>query len=472
MKLIDKIYINGIFEKPHGTEVADLINPATNQLIGQVTLADKQDVDKAVAAAKTAFKSFSKTTRPQRLIYLQQLHDAVMKRQDELIQATIEEYGAPAQRAVWSNQMAAQSFLHFKEVLEDFDFVKQTGKSKVILEPVGVTAIFTSWNSNAGAICVKLAAVIAAGCTAVIKPSEMSAIQTQILTECFHDAGLPAGVINIINGLGHIVGPELSRHRDIVKIAFTGSTQVGKMIAREAVDTMKRVLLELSGKSPNVILDDADFTTAIPMALNGCFMNSGQACVAASRLIVPENRLQEVKQLVIQAMQQVKVGDPKDESTTIGPLASIKQYERVQQYIKSGIEEGAELLIGGEGHPEGLAQGNFVKPTVFINVNPEMRIAKEEIFGPVLSIFTYQTQQEAIELANDSIYGLMAYVSSSNIESANQVASELVAGRVLINTLHHDPFAPFGGFKESGIGREGGIYGLEEFLEPKAIITA
>lgn len=470
MNLIDHVYINGKFEKPHGTELFDLINPSNNKLIGQLILADEEDTRKAIAAAKEAFKTFSKTTVAERSEYLQRLHDAVMKRQDDLIQATIEEYGAPMQRAVWSNQLGAQIFLQFKNILNDFEFVKTMGVSKVVLQPMGVAAIMTSWNSNIGSICVKLAPVIAAGCTVVIKPSEMSAIQAQILTECFHDAGLPAGVINVVNGLGAIVGTELSRNPGITKIAFTGSTVVGKMIAKSAIDTMKRVTLELSGKSPNIILDDADFTTAIPMAVNACFMNNGQACIAGSRLIVPEERLEEVKQLIITAVEGFKVGDPKTESTTLGPVASKKQFDRIQEYINIGVKEGAKLLIGGPGKPAGLEDGFFVKPTVFTNVTNDMRIAAEEIFGPVLSVITYKTEEEAIAIANDTIYGLLAYISSSDIARANRVASAIDAGRVLINTLSHDPLAPFGGFKESGTGREGGTYGLEEFLEPKAII--
>jgi aldehyde dehydrogenase (NAD+) len=253
-------------------------------------------------------------------------------------------------------------------------------------------------------------------------------------------------------------------------IAFTGSTVVGKIIAREAVDTMKRVALELSGKAPNIILDDADFAKAIPMAVNACFMNNGQACIAGSRLLVPENRLEEVKEIAISTISRLNVGDPEKEETSIGPLASQKQYDRVQGYIKSAEEEGAQLLIGGEGHPDGLIEGFFVKPTAFAGVTRNMRIAKEEVFGPVLSIMTYKTEAEAIEIANDTIYGLLAYVSSSDLERARKVAAQINAGRVLINTLNHDPLAPFGGFKQSGIGREGGVLGLEEYLEPKAII--
>jgi aldehyde dehydrogenase (NAD+) len=290
------------------------------------------------------------------------------------------------------------------------------------------------------------------------------------LMDAFHEAGLPPGVINFVTGLGEVVGTELTRSPDVQKIAFTGSTQIGKLVAKNSLDSMKRLTLELGGKSPNIILDDADFSTAIPMAVSACYLNNGQACIAASRLIVPEDRLDEVKRLVKSAVEQIKVGDPTNQDVTIGPLASIKQYTRVQEYIKSGIEEGAELIVGGEGHPPGLEAGNFIKPTVFAKVNPNMRIAKEEIFGPVLSILTYRTEAEAVDIANDTEFGLIAYVSSANRERANRVARRLAAGRVLINTLSHDPFAPFGGFKQSGMGREGGIFGLHEYLEAKAII--
>lgn len=470
MKIIDKIYINGDFVTPHGTEISDLINPSVNQVIGHVTLGDVIDTRMAIAAAKVAFGEFSKSSIEERIGHLQRLHDAILRRVPELKDATIQEYGATVQRAAWSNQLAAEIFLQFIGVLKDYSFERTMGKSVVRFEPLGVAAILTAWNSNSGSICIKLAAAIAAGCTTVIKPSELSAIQSQILTECFHEANLPAGVINVVNGRGDIVGTELARNPDVSMIAFTGSTAVGKIIAREAIDTMKRVALELSGKAPNVILDDADLTKAIPMAVTACFMNNGQACIAGTRLLVPENCLEDVKKIVRHTISGLKVGNPENEETIIGPLANQKQYDRVQGYIKSAEEEGAELLIGGEGHPDGLNEGFFVKPTAFAGVTKNMRIAKEEIFGPVLSIMTYKTEKEAIEMANDTIYGLLAYVSSSDQERARKVASQINAGRVLINTLSHDPLAPFGGFKQSGVGREGGVLGLEEYLEPKAII--
>jgi aldehyde dehydrogenase (NAD+) len=453
-RAFDQAYINGEFVAPHGREIADLTNPTNNQVIGKVTMADQIDTRRAIAAAKEAFKTFSQTSREERMEYLQRLHDSVSKRMDALVRATVLEYGAPQQRAKGSNNLAASIFLHFKVVLRDFEFVSTVGSSKVWLEPLGVVGIFTPWNSSAGSIAVKVAPAIAAGCTVVVKPSEMSSMQTQVLMESFHEAGLPRGVINVLTGYGEVVGAELATHADIAKIAFTGSTQIGKLIAKAALETMKRFTLELGGKSPNIIL------------------NNGQACIAASRLFVPHSRLEDVKQLVRGIVDEIKVGDPTDGAVTIGPVASQKQYNRIQQYIRSGIEEGAELVIGGEGHPPGLEQGNFVRPTVFANVKPDMKIAREEIFGPVLSILTYTTEAEAIQMANDSDYGLMAYVSSTSADRANRVARHLQAGRVLINTLAHDPLTPFGGFKQSGVGREGGVYGLREFLEAKAIIVS
>ena len=470
MRQFNQMYVNGAFVTPHGKATVDLVNPTNNEAIGKVTLADETDMRQAIAAAKKALTSFSQTTKEVRMDYLQRLHNSVSKRVGDLVQATVLEYGAPQDRAKGANALAANIFLHFKETLRKTDLSEVVGTSLVLLEPVGVVGIFTPWNSSAGSIAIKVAPAIAAGCTVVIKPSEMSAMQTQVLMESFHEAGLPPGVINFVNGLGEVVGTELTNSPDVAKIAFTGSTQIGKLVAKSALGTMKRLTLELGGKSANIILDDADFAKAIPMAVNACYLNNGQACIAGSRLFIPENRLDEVKQLVKAAVAKVKIGDPNDSDVTMGPLVSQKQFQRVQSYIRSGIEEGAEVVIGGEGHPEGLERGNFVKPTVFANVKPEMKIAREEIFGPVLSILTYKTEADAIRMANDSEFGLMAYVSSSNPERASRVARQLQAGRVLINTLNHDPLTPFGGYKQSGIGREGGVYGLKEFLEPKAII--
>lgn len=471
MKIINQHYVDGQFRPSTGTEQMDIINPSDESLIGHVVLGNEQDMEAAIVAASAALPSFSQTSREQRMEYLQQLHDALMERLDDLQEVTTTEYGATVQRSRWSNQYAAETFLYFKEILKDFYFERHIGQSAIAMVPIGVTGIMTAWNANSGSICVKLAAAVAAGCTVVIKPSEMSAIQSQVLAECFDRAGLPNGVINMVHGRGDILGTVLSTHPAVAKILFTGSTVVGKIIARNAVDTMKRVTLELSGKSPNIILDDADLKTAIPMAVNAAFMNSGQACIAGTRLLVPEAVMPKVKAILLKTIATQKVGDPRDEQTVIGPMASQKQFDRIQHYIRWGIDEGAELLVGGLGKPDGLQNGFYVKPTIFTGVSNEMTIAQEEIFGPVLSIITYKTEEEAIAIANDTIYGLHAYVSSSDMARAQRVAAQINAGRVAINTIYHDALAPFGGFKQSGLGREGGLYGLEEQLEPKVIIS-
>jgi len=470
MKKVNSNFINGRFIPSSGKEVLGIYNPANGLQIGEVLLGEEKDLLAAIESASQAQTGFSLSTKAQRMEYLQRLHDAVIQRIDDLQEVTVQEYGATWQRSLWSNRYAAETFLYFKEILKDFEFESNIGKSRIFKVPVGVTAIMTAWNANSGSICVKLAATIAAGCTVVIKPSELSALQSQVLAECFQKAALPAGVINMVHGSGDVLGTMLSTHPAICKILFTGSTMVGKIIAKNAVDTMKRVTLELSGKSPNIILDDADLDTAIPMAVNASFMNNGQACIAGTRLLVPKGLLPRVKKIVLETVAKLKVGDPRSESTDIGPLASNKQYERIQYYIGLGLKEGAQLLCGGPGHPEGLDQGFYVKPTVFCGVTNEMTIAREEIFGPVLCILTYESEQEAIAIANDTIYGLHAYVSSSDMDRASKVAAQINAGRVAINTLYHDALAPFGGFKQSGIGREGGIYGLQEQLETKVII--
>jgi aldehyde dehydrogenase (NAD+) len=470
MNTIDQIYINGQFVTPHGTEMFDLINPTTGQLGGQVRLGDVEDTRRAIAAAKAAFPAFSRTTKAERGAMLERLQAAVLARAEESAVAQVEEYGGPLNTSINRARYTAKMFLDVKKVMEDHEFVKTVNTSKVVLEPVGVVGIITPWNSSAWFIANKVATAIAAGCTVVVKPSELSARQNQVLIEAFHAAELPPGVVNIVNGRGDVVGAEMSVNPDINKISFTGSTPVGKQIARLGVDTMKRVTLELGGKSANVILDDADFSKAIPNAVAACYMNNGQACIAGSRLLVPAHRLEEVKALAKAAAEAVVVGDPHDTKVSLGPIVTQKQFDRVQHYIGVGIEEGAELVTGGLGKPAGLEAGYFVKPTVFAGVTPSMTIAKEEIFGPVLSIITYETEEEAIAIANDTPYGLQAYVSSTDLERANRVADQLVAGRVHINGIHDDLIAPFGGFKQSGIGREFGPYGLEAYLEPKAIL--
>jgi aldehyde dehydrogenase (NAD+) len=470
MRTIDKVYIDGQFVTPHGKEVFDLFNPATEEKIGQVRLGDEVDAKAAVAAAKRALPAYSRTTKAERIALLRRLHDAVAARTDMLAAAMIEEYGAPQAFVGFSAAHAANLFLDQVETLEEFEFTQAVGGAEVTKQPVGVVAAISPWNSNIGSVCSKLATALAAGCTVVIKPSEMSATQTQVLIEALHEAGAPAGVFNIVNGRGDVVGAELSSHPDVAKVTFTGSTAVGRSIMRSAAETMKRVTLELGGKGPNIILPDADLERAISTVVAVGFLNSGQACIAGTRVLAPRSRLPELLERLKTAVAALKVGESTDPAVTVGPMVSQKQWDRVQGYIHLGLEEGAELLVGGEGRPAGLERGWFVQPTVFTGVNNDMRIAREEIFGPVLCVIPYDDEEEAIAIANDSPYGLQAYVESADVAHARRVAERLDCGRVTINGAPHAPLAPFGGFKQSGIGREYGRYGLEAHLEVKAIL--
>jgi aldehyde dehydrogenase (NAD+) len=470
MHTIDHIYIDGKFVVPHGEERFALFNPATEESIGTVRLADADDARDAIQAAKRAFPAFSQSTIEDRIGLLQRMHDAVAAREDDLLAAVIEEYGAPVSRARWMTAHASSVFLDAIETLRDYPFRRTMGAATVVMQPVGVVGLITPWNSNAGFICGKLATALAAGCTAVIKPSEMSALQTRVVTEALHEAGAPPGVFNIVTGRGDTVGEAIVNSPDIAKISFTGSTVVGKGIVRASADTLKRVTLELGGKSPTVILDDADFAATLPLALAAGFGNSGQACIAGSRILVPRSRLAEFESLAAAAVNAVVSGDPSDPLTEVGPMVSQKQWDRVQGYIRKGIEEGARLLAGGEGRPEGHARGWLVRPTLFTGVRNDMTIAREEIFGPVLSIIAYDTDEEAVAIANDTPYGLHAYVFSADVPRALAVASRIDAGRVAINAVTHEPKAPFGGFKQSGLGREFGVFGLEGYLEPKTLL--
>lgn len=402
MHQINEIYINGQFVTPHGEELFDLFNPATAQPIGQVRLADEQDAHAAIKAAKQAFPEFSRTPKATRVAHLKRMHAAVAGVEAELTQAIIEEYGAPVSRAVWMAKHAASVLLDAARVLQDYDFTRRIGIAEVIMQPLGVAGLITPWNSNAGFICGKLAAALAAGCTAVIKPSEMSALQTSVVTRALHQAGLPAGVFNIVTGRGETVGAVLSTHADIAKVSFTGSTAVGKHILRAGAETLKRITLELGGKSPVLVLDDTDLKKAIPMALQAGFMNSGQACIAATRILVPAHRLAEVERLIIKEVANIRAGDPQDPNTSVGPMVSLKQWQRVQAYIQMGVEEGAHLLAGGPGLPDECTAGWYIKPTVFSRVTNQMTIAREEIFGPVLSVITYKDEAEALAIANDT----------------------------------------------------------------------
>ncbi|WAI81740.1 MULTISPECIES: aldehyde dehydrogenase family protein [Achromobacter] len=472
MQRIEHIYIDGEFVTPHGQEWFDLYNPSTEEVIGQVRLGDEHDAQRAIAAAKAALPAWSRTTREERLAALHRMHQAIAAREDDLMEAIVKEYGAPAARGRWMATYPADVFAQAIETLESFEFEEQVGIARVILTPVGVAGLITPWNSNAGFICNKLSAALAAGCTAVIKPSEMSALQTQIVIEALHEAGLPKGVFNIVNGRGDVVGEEIARHPDVAKISFTGSSAVGQHLVATGAATMKRVTLELGGKSPTLVLDDADFASIMPLVLNAGFMNSGQACIAGTRILVPRSRLAAFERAAKEALLQYKSGDPRDPETTIGPMVSAKQWERVQNYIRIGIDEGATVLAGGEGRPDGLQAGWFVKPTIFTNATNQMRIAREEIFGPVLTVIAYEDEADAIAIANDTRYGLNAMVLGQDVERCERVARQIDSGRVLINTLAHEPRAPFGGFKHSGLGREMGRWGMSAYLEPKALLKA
>jgi aldehyde dehydrogenase (NAD+) len=466
--VLDKIYVDGEFVTPHGTELGDLFNPATGKVIGQVQLADEVDTESAIAAAKRALPLWSLTSREERIDALHRLQVAVAAIRNEILEAAQLEYGAPLPRNEWMADMAVNAFSDMITTLKDFDFDHKVGKATVEMVPVGVAGLITPWNCDAFFICNKLATAMAAGCTVVIKPSEMSATQTDVVTRALHEAGLPKGVFNIVTGLGHVVGTAISRHADVAAISFTGSTAVGKLIVREAAETLKRVSLELGGKSPSIILDDADLDKAVAGALQAGFVNSGQACTAGTRILVPESLLDEVLAIATAKMDNFPTGDPRDPATAIGPMVSQRQWERVQSYIRRGVEEGARIVAGGPDRPDGLSDGYFVRPTIFADVTNDMTIAREEIFGPVLSVITYRDDDDAVEIANDTNYGLQAYVHSSDPTRARRVASRLEAGRVLINGAQ-ESLSPFGGFKQSGLGREYGTYGLESFLELRAV---
>jgi len=472
IKTITTHYIDGTFVESHGRDVMDVIKPTNGQVIARVTLGDEEDTRRAIAAARRAFATFGRTTKEERAKILRRLHETASARIDELTAAMIEEYGGVAQFSRLIVESGVNAFAAAEKALDEIPWKRQWGKTTVTMEPVGVAGMITAWNANALFICLKLASAVAAGCTVVIKPSEMSSLQARVLVEALHEAGLPKGVLNVVTGLGTTVGAELVRNPDVDKISFTGSVGVGESIMRDGAATMKRVTLELGGKSPTILLDDAALDQAVPAALIMAFINSGQACAAGTRLLVPKSRLDEIKPAIVKTMPAFPVGDPANPKTAVGPMVSQKQYERVQSYIRKGIEEGAEVLVGGEGHPEGFEAGYFVKPTVFVNVKNDMTIAREEIFGPVLSVIAYDSEDDAIRIANDSRYGLHAAVLGTDLPRARRVASRLRTGRVVINGITDDPQAPWGGFKYSGVGREYGQYGIEAFLEPKAILEA
>ncbi|MGI9439848.1 MAG: aldehyde dehydrogenase family protein [Parvibaculales bacterium] len=466
-----KFYINGQWVEPTSPKPFDVINPANEQVIGQIMLGNEEDVNKAVAAAKKAFGSFSRTSRQERLDLFDAIIGVYQKRIGEVAETISSEMGAP----MWLSTaaQAATGIGHlstFRGILENYEFEQTHNSTLITKEPVGVCGLITPWNWPINQISCKVAPALAAGCTMVLKPSEVAPLNAALFAEILDEAGVPDGVFNLVNGDGPTVGEALSRHPDIDMMSFTGSTRAGVMVAKSSADTVKRVAQELGGKSANIILDDADFNKAVASGVQSCFTNSGQSCNAPTRMLVPADRHDEAVEIAKAAAEKVKVGDPQAEDTTIGPVVSEVQFNKIQGLIEKAIEEGSELVCGGPGKPDGLNAGYYVKPTVFANITNDMTIAREEVFGPVLSILKYKDEEDAIEIANDTVYGLSGYVQSGDIERARKVASRLRTGNVHLNGQGADFTAPFGGYKQSGNGREWGEFGFEDFLEVKAVL--
>ena len=472
MKSCKQFYINGEWVDPaEGTNSFEVINPANEEVIGEIALGSAKDVDNAVSAAQEAFKTFSTTSVEERLGLLGKIVEVYQSRYDEVAETISKEMGAPL--SLSKAAQAATGLGHFAqtiEILQDFDWEETKGRNIIRKEPIGVVGMITPWNWPINQISCKVAPALAAGCTMVLKPTEIAPLNAILFAEIMDEAGVPAGVFNLVNGDGPTVGEAMSSHPGIDMMSFTGSTRAGISVAKGAADTVKRVSQELGGKSANIILDDADFESAITGGAKHCFNNSGQSCNAPTRMLVPESRHDEAKEIAKKAAESTKVGDPFAEDTGIGPVVSEVQFNKIQGLIEKGIEEGAELVAGGPGKPEGLNAGYYVRPTVFANVNNDMTIAREEIFGPVLSILPYKDEDEALEIANDTEYGLYGYVSSGDIERAKSVANRIRSGSVAINGASADFTAPFEGYKQSGNGREWGPFGFEEFLEVKAVI--
>jgi aldehyde dehydrogenase (NAD+) len=471
-KTFERFYINGKWVAPTAPQnTLDVINPATETPYGRIALGTKEDVASAVQAAGAAFDAWSQTSVESRLNILEKIVAGIQNRYEELAETISSEMGAP----LWLAKAAqvAAGMAHFTaaaEVLKNFRFDAQQGTTLIVREPIGVCGFITPWNWPLNQIACKVAPALAAGCTIVLKPSEIAPLNACILAEIIHDAGVPAGVFNLVNGDGATVGAALSSHPGIDMVSFTGSTRAGILVARAAAEGVKRVTQELGGKSANIILDDTNLDKAVSGGVQGCFTNSGQSCNAPTRMLVPAAWHDEAVMIAKAAAEQVQVGDPMDAGTTIGPVASEIQYDKIQGLLKQGIAEGAELVTGGPGRPDRHETGYYVKPTIFAGVDNAMTIAREEIFGPVLCIMPYQDEDDAVRIANDSPYGLSGYVSSGDPNRARRIAAKLRTGNVHLNGSGVDFQAPFGGYKQSGNGREWGKQGFEEFLETKAIM--
>ena len=472
MKDCCQFYIDGLWVDPAEVRNFTVINPATEEPISTISLGSGADVDRAVAAAKRAFESYSETSRDERLALLRRVLDVYQAKMDQMAETISREMGAPISLSRKAQAPAGLGHLaEIVKVLEHFPFEELKGSTLMRKEPIGVCGLITPWNWPMNQIVTKVAPALAAGCTMVLKPSEMAPLSAYLFAQILHEAAVPAGVFNLVNGDGPTVGAAIASHPDVAMVSFTGSTRAGVAVAVAAAPTIKRVTQELGGKSANILLDDADFEKAVPQGVQECFRNAGQSCNAPTRMLVPRSKMVEVVAAARLSAEATKVGDPFTDGISIGPLASKPQFEKVQRLIKVGIEEGATLVAGGPGRPDGFTKGYFVKPTVFADVRNDMTIAREEIFGPVLCIIPYEDEDEddAVRIANDTPYGLSGFVTSGSLERAGRVARRIRSGNVHINGARVDFGGCFGGFKQSGNGREWGEAGLEEFLELKAV---
>lgn len=466
-----KFYIDGAWVDPAAPSTLGVMNPATEETFARISLGSKRDVDRAVQAARRAFVAYADTSVEERLSWLQKIIAGFRARLPELARTMTLEMGAPITFA--TERQATVALFHFEEaarVLAQYRFEEPMGPGIIRREPIGVCGLITPWNWPLNQVASKVAPALATGCTVVLKPSEIAPISAMLVAEILHDAGLPAGVFNLVNGDGPTVGEAIAAHPDIDMVSFTGSTAAGIRVAKLAADTVKRVAQELGGKSANIILPDADLKAAVIQGVHACYTNGGQNCQSPTRMLIPRAQREAAFAAARQAVDSVRLGDPLDPATTMGPLVSPAQFDKVQDLIQSGIDEGATLVAGGTGRPADLNRGYFVRPTVFGDVTPQMRIAREEIFGPVLSIISYDTEDEAVEIANDTPFGLAGFVQSRDREHARAIANRIRAGRVYLNGAPFDRSLPFGGYKQSGNGREFGVFGFEEYLEVKAIL--
>jgi acyl-CoA reductase-like NAD-dependent aldehyde dehydrogenase len=468
---LDQLFIDGEWIAPMGTAQAAVVSPSTEDTLCEIALGDTRDVDRAVQAARQAFGRWSVTSPQERAALLDRVHALLLERAELFAQALTMEMGAPINYARGAHvPLAAEHIRVARDNLANYPFRVQRGTTAVVREPIGVCALITPWNWPIYQITAKVGPALAAGCTVVLKPSELSALSALLFAQVIADAGIPAGVFNLVSGTGAEVGTALASHPQVDMVSITGSTRAGVLVAQAAAPTVKRVAQELGGKSPNIVLPDADLPRAVSLGVAAAFRNMGQSCSAPTRMIVPRNVAVQVEALAVAATEQMIVGDPFAEATTHGPLANRAQFGRVQQMIEAGIDEGTKLIAGGAGRPAGFSKGFYARPTIFSDVRTDMTIAQQEIFGPVLAILPYETVEEAIAIANDTVYGLGAHVQGSDRELLRAVAARIQSGQVHLNYPAWDPQAPFGGYKQSGNGREYGIEGMEEYMEVKSIL--